>query len=47
MPMIANATLDHAVKSAVVMENEIAFLNVSVSHDSVVLWGKGFEVDRV
>lgn len=41
------APLDLAVRSAVVIENEITFLSVPVPPDGVVLWGKGFEVDRV
>lgn len=41
------ATLNLTVGSAVVIENEITFLSVPVPADGVVLWGKGFEVDRV
>ena len=41
------ATLSVSVRLAVVIENEITFLSVPVPRDGVVLWGKGFEVDRV
>jgi len=34
------------VRTAVVVENEITFLSVPVPPGGVVLWGKGFEVDR-
>jgi hypothetical protein len=34
-------------RSAVVVENEITYLSVDVPHEGVVIWGKGFEVDRV
>jgi hypothetical protein len=40
------AALDLAVKTALIVENEITFLSVPVPTDGVVLWGKGFEVDR-
>ncbi len=40
------ATLDLAVACAVVVENEITFLSVPVPRNGVVVWGKGFEVDR-
>jgi len=40
------AVLDLAVKSALIVENEITFLSVPVPTMGVVLWGKGFEVDR-
>ena len=33
--------------SALVIENEITYLSVDVPHDGVVIWGKGFDVDRV
>lgn len=36
-----------APASALVIENEITYLSVAVPDDGVVLWGKGFEVDRV
>jgi hypothetical protein len=36
-----------APSSALVIENEITYLSVPVPNDGVVLWGKGFEVDRV
>ncbi len=32
---------------AVVVENEISYLSVDVPVDGIVIWGKGFEVDRV
>jgi hypothetical protein len=41
------AKLDLAVARALVIENEITFLSVPVPSDGVVVWGKGFEVDRV
>lgn len=34
------------VRSAVIVENEITFLSMPVPTDGIVLWGKGFEVDR-
>lgn len=34
-------------RSAVVVENEITYLSVEVPPDGVVIWGKGFDVDRV
>jgi hypothetical protein len=40
------ATLKIAVKFAVIVENEITFLSVPVPPEGLVLWGKGFEVDR-
>ncbi len=33
-------------RTAVVVENEITFLTIPVPSGGVVLWGKGFEVDR-
>lgn len=35
-----------SVRSAIIVENEITFLSVPVPRDGIVLWGKGFEVDR-
>lgn len=35
-----------SVRAAIVVENEITFLSTPVPRDGVVLWGKGFEVDR-
>ena len=32
---------------ATIVENEISYLSVDVPEDGVVIWGKGFEVDRV
>jgi hypothetical protein len=40
------AKLDLVIGRALVIENEITFLSVPVPGDGVVLWGKGFEVDR-
>lgn len=40
------AKLHVAVARALVIENEITFLSVPVPSDGVVVWGKGFEVDR-
>ncbi|MFT4087532.1 MAG: DUF2220 family protein [Gordonia sp. (in: high G+C Gram-positive bacteria)] len=34
-------------RRAVVVENEITYLSVEVPDDGIVIWGKGFEVDRV
>lgn len=34
------------VRTAVIVENEITFLSVPVPVEGIVLWGKGFEVDR-
>ncbi|MDP3893084.1 DUF2220 domain-containing protein, partial [Nocardioides sp.] len=34
-------------RTARVVENEITYLSVDVPRDGVVIWGKGFEVDRV
>jgi hypothetical protein len=36
-----------APRSALVIENEVTYLSVDVPEDGVVIWGKGFEVDRV
>jgi hypothetical protein len=38
--------LDVRVTTAVVVENEVTYLSVPVPRDGVVLWGKGFDVDR-
>lgn len=38
--------LDVAVQTAVIAENEVTFLSLPVPPCGVVLWGKGFEVDR-
>lgn len=35
-----------SVRSAVIVENESSFLSTPIPRDGVVLWGKGFEVDR-
>ena len=40
------ATLEIAARRAVIVENEITFLSVPVPAEGLVLWGKGFEVDR-
>ncbi len=34
-------------RSAAVVENEVTYLSIDVPHEGVVIWGKGFEVDRV
>jgi hypothetical protein len=34
-------------RAALVIENEISYLSVGVPKGGIVLWGKGFEVDRV
>lgn len=34
-------------RTALVIENEISYLSVDVPAEGIVLWGKGFEVDRV
>lgn len=36
-----------AVSCAVVVENETTYLSVPLPHRGIVLWGKGFEVDRI
>lgn len=41
------AALPLTPASAMIVENEVTFLSVSVPADGIVLWGKGFEVDRV
>jgi hypothetical protein len=33
--------------AAIVIENEISYLSVDVPTDGVVIWGRGFDVDRV
>lgn len=40
------AGLELSVDTAVIIENEITFLSVPVPADGLVLWGKGFEVNR-
>ena len=35
------------VRGAAVVENEVTFLSLDPPQDGVLLWGKGFEVDRV
>lgn len=40
------AQLDLEVRDAVIVENEITFLSVPVPVGGIVLWGKGFEVNR-
>lgn len=42
---LAQVTVDPRV--AVIVENEISYLSIDVPEDGVVIWGKGFEVDRV
>lgn len=41
------AQLYLAPATAVVVENEITYLSVPVPRDGVVIWGRGFDVDRV
>ncbi len=41
------AELPLTPRVALVLENEVSFLSVDVPEDGVVIWGKGFEVDRV
>lgn len=41
------AQLELTPRSALVIENEITYLSVDVPDNGVVLWGKGFEVDRI
>lgn len=38
--------LDIDVATAVIIENEITYLSVPLPNDGVVIWGKGFEVNR-
>lgn len=40
------AQLSIRPRSAIVIENEITYLSVDIPSDGVVIWGKGFEVDR-
>lgn len=39
--------LEVTVRAALVVENEISYLSVPVPAGGMVIWGKGFEVDRV
>jgi hypothetical protein len=41
------AALSPAVRVGVIIENETTYLTVPVPDGGVVIWGKGFEVDRV
>ncbi|WP_256839769.1 Wadjet anti-phage system protein JetD domain-containing protein [Ornithinimicrobium faecis] len=41
------AAADLPVHSAMIVENEISYLSVPVPDHGVVVWGKGFEVDKV
>ncbi len=41
------AALSPLVRVAVIIENETTYLTVPVPDGGVVIWGKGFEVDRV
>lgn len=41
------AELDLSPRTALVVENEISYLSADVPAGGVVIWGKGFEVDRV
>lgn len=49
MALRANEMRELAIapRSAVVIENEVTYLSVEVPEDGIVIWGKGFEVDRV
>ena len=40
-------SLDVAARAALIVENEISYLSVPVPSGGVVIWGKGFDVDRV
>lgn len=40
------ARLPITPRVAIIVENEISYLSVNVPDDGVVLWGKGFDVDR-
>lgn len=40
------AQLTAAPDLAIIVENEVTFLSMPVPHRGIVLWGKGFEVDR-
>jgi hypothetical protein len=40
------ASLPASVETAVIIENETTYLTVPIPDKGVVLWGKGFEVDR-
>ena len=42
---LAHLTVEPRV--AVIVENEISYLSIDVPEDGIVLWGKGFEVDRI
>lgn len=42
---LAQLTVEPRV--AVIVENEISYLSVDIPDDGLVLWGKGFEVDRI
>lgn len=41
------ARLRIAPRTAIIVENEITYLSLEVPDDGIVIWGKGFEVDRV
>lgn len=41
------AALRPSVRTALIIENEITYLSVPIPDGGVVIWGKGFEVDRV
>jgi hypothetical protein len=41
------AELAASAQAAAVVENETTFLSLDPPHDGVLLWGKGFDVDRV
>jgi hypothetical protein len=41
------AMLEVRPRIALIIENEISYLSATVPEDGVVLWGRGFDVDRV
>lgn len=47
MRSVELAELSIQPRGAIVVENEITYLSVDVPEHGVVIWGKGFEVDRV
>jgi hypothetical protein len=41
------AMLEVRPRFALIIENEVSYLSATVPDDGVVLWGRGFDVDRV
>ncbi len=41
------AQLQVKPRMAIIIENEITYLSIDVPADGIVMWGKGFEVDRI